>query len=86
MRPRRCIWLYHLADIVRESCRGIVFDLSAKVATATSIADLEKSVQAAVGTSNLMEFARFDIGDVGERNEADKDAGLSASSSEIRSS
>ncbi|MBV9376930.1 MAG: DUF302 domain-containing protein [Alphaproteobacteria bacterium] len=34
------------------------------VASATSLGDLEKVVQTAVGTSNLMEFARFDMGDV----------------------
>jgi len=34
------------------------------VATATTIADLERVVKAAVGPSNLMEFARFDMGDV----------------------
>jgi uncharacterized protein (DUF302 family) len=34
------------------------------VASATTLADLEKLVQAAVGPSNLMEFARFDMGDV----------------------
>ena len=34
------------------------------VASATTLGDLEKVVQTAVGSSNLMEFARFDSGDV----------------------
>ena len=34
------------------------------IASATTLGDLEKVVQTAVGTSNLMEFARFDMGDV----------------------
>jgi Domain of unknown function DUF302 len=34
------------------------------VATAGTLADLERIVQAAVGSSNLMEFARCDMGDV----------------------
>jgi len=33
-------------------------------ASATTLGDLEKVVQTAVGSSNLMEFARFDMGDV----------------------
>jgi hypothetical protein len=34
------------------------------LASATTLGDLEKVVQTAVGSSNLMEFARFDMGDV----------------------
>ena len=34
------------------------------VASATTITDLEKVVQGAVGSSGLMEFVRFDAGDV----------------------
>ena len=34
------------------------------VASATTFGDLEKVVQTALGSSNLMEFARFDMGDV----------------------
>jgi hypothetical protein len=34
------------------------------VASAKTLRDLERVVQAAVGTSDLMEFARFDMGDV----------------------
>ena len=34
------------------------------VASAKTVGDLEKVVQTAVGSSNLMEFARFDMGDV----------------------
>jgi uncharacterized protein (DUF302 family) len=34
------------------------------VVSATTLGDLEKVVQTAVGPSNLMEFARFDMGDV----------------------
>ena len=32
------------------------------VASASTLGDLEKVVQTAVGPSNLMEFARFDMG------------------------
>ena len=34
------------------------------VAAATTVADLEAVVQGAVGSSDLMEFARFDAGEV----------------------
>jgi hypothetical protein len=34
------------------------------VAAATTVADLEAVVQGAIGSSDLMEFARFDAGDV----------------------
>ncbi|MCS6288489.1 MAG: DUF302 domain-containing protein [Nitrospira sp.] len=34
------------------------------VVAATTIADLEEVVQGAVGSSDLMEFARFDVGEV----------------------
>ena len=34
------------------------------LASASTLGDLEKVVQTAVGPSNLMEFARFDMGDV----------------------
>src|SRR5215472_15857994 len=34
------------------------------LASATALGDLEKVVQTAVGSSNLMEFARFDMGEV----------------------
>jgi uncharacterized protein (DUF302 family) len=34
------------------------------VSAARTLADLERVVRAAVGSSNLMEFARFDMGDV----------------------
>jgi uncharacterized protein (DUF302 family) len=34
------------------------------IATATTIADLEKVVQGAVGSSDLMEFIRFDVGEI----------------------
>ena len=34
------------------------------VAAATTVADLEAVVQGAIGSSDLMEFARFDAGEV----------------------
>src|SRR5215469_15664886 len=34
------------------------------LASAATLGDLEKVVQTAVGSSNLMEFARFDVGEV----------------------
>src|SRR5262249_53526958 len=34
------------------------------VASATTLGDLEKVVQTAVGFSNLMEVARFDVGEI----------------------
>ena len=34
------------------------------LASATTLGDLEKVVQTAVGSSNLMEFARYDMGEV----------------------
>ncbi|SRR6266566_2114688 len=34
------------------------------IAAATTVADLEDVVQAAIGSSHLMEFVRFDAGDV----------------------
>ena len=33
-------------------------------ASATTLGDLEKVVQTALGSSNLMEFARYDMGEV----------------------
>jgi uncharacterized protein (DUF302 family) len=34
------------------------------IATATTLADLEEVVQGAIGSSDLMEFVRFDVGEV----------------------
>jgi uncharacterized protein (DUF302 family) len=44
--------------------RPDMFIFQRALAAATTFGDLEKVVQTAVGSSNLMEFARFDMGDV----------------------
>jgi hypothetical protein len=56
------------------------------VSAAKTVADLEKVVQRAIGPSDLMEFVRFDAGEVCVRNERDKSPRSSALSWVIRSS
>ena len=56
------------------------------VAAARTVADLEEVVDAAIGSSDLMEFARFDAGEVLRKATGGQGPGSSASSSAIRSS
>ena len=56
------------------------------LAAATTAAELEDVVQGATGLSNLMEFVRFDAGEVLRKNHAGTGLRSSDSSSVIRSS
>ena len=56
------------------------------LAAATTAADLEDVVQGAIGSSDLMEFVRFDAAKSCVRHEVDADFRSSDSSSVIRSS
>ena len=55
-------------DVVSRLTAGIgrpdILMFNRALASAATLGDLEKVVQTAVGSSNLMEFARFDVGDV----------------------
>ena len=56
------------------------------VVAATTAAELEKVVDEVIGSSNLMEFARFDAGEVLRKERGGQGPKFSASSSGIRSS
>ena len=70
------VQVHRLSIVSQRPFEDVVSRLSASIgrpdilmfnralASATTLGDLEKVVQTAVGSSNLMEFARFDIGDV----------------------
>ena len=56
------------------------------VAAATTIADLEKVVEGAIGSSELMEFVRFDAGEILRKERGGQGPKISGWSSAIRSS
>lgn len=56
------------------------------VVAATTVADLEEVVRGAIRSSDLMEFVRFDVGDVLRKGRGEVGLGSSGSSSVIRSS
>ena len=70
------VQVHRLSTVSQRPFEDVVSRLSASIgrpdilmfnralASATTLGDLEKVVQTAVGSPNLMEFARFDIGDV----------------------
>ena len=70
------VQVHRLSIVSQRPFEDVVSRLSASIgrpdilmfnralASSTTLGDLEKVVQTAVGSSNLMEFARFDIGDV----------------------
>ena len=70
------VQVHRLSIVSQRPFEDVVSRLSASIgrpdilmfnralASATTLGDLEKVVQTAVGSSNLMEFARFDLGEV----------------------
>ena len=56
------------------------------ITSATTVAELEKVVHGAIGSSDLMEFARFDAGEVLRKSQGGQGPRSSVSSLGIRSS
>lgn len=77
-------------DVLRSLAESVghadIEDFHQAVATAETVADLDRVVQRAIGSSGLMEFARFDVGKVLGKERAQEPPRPFACSSAIPSS
>jgi len=61
-----------VAGLEREIGHPDIAAFSKRIAEAQNLAELESAVQEAIGSSGLMEFVRFDIGAVLQKEQGDK--------------
>jgi uncharacterized protein (DUF302 family) len=82
--PKMDVQIHRISTLSQRPFEDVVSRLTASIgrpdiptfnrafASATTFGDLEKVVQTAVGSSNLMEFARYDMGDVLRKQRVDQ--------------